>query len=163
MDLVKLQETLKEHITPLLERHQFELVDFKVRFQSGKVAIEILADHPGGGIGMDDCAFLNKQICDMIDHEGMMTHSYVVIVSSPGLDRPLTTLKDFLRVKERKVHVILDEPIINKHEWVGVVKTATEDHLTIAYQQHEKNVKSPSTEKEIQLPLNKIKKAMQII
>jgi ribosome maturation factor RimP len=81
-------------ITPVLEDMGYELV--RVRLMSGKATtLQIMADKPGGGIEVDDCAKISSAISATLDVEDPILDAYTLEVSSPGIDRPLTRLKDF--------------------------------------------------------------------
>ncbi len=85
---------LAEIITPVIEDMGFELV--RVRLMSGKTNIlQIMADRPEGGIEVDDCADISTALSAVLDVEDPILDEYVLEVSSPGIDRPLTRLKDF--------------------------------------------------------------------
>ncbi|MFD3188862.1 ribosome maturation factor RimP [Sedimentitalea sp. HM32M-2] len=85
---------LAEIITPVIEDLGFELV--RVRLMSGKTTtLQIMADRPGGGIEVDDCAAISNAVSATLDVEDPILDAYTLEVSSPGIDRPLTRLKDF--------------------------------------------------------------------
>jgi len=81
-------------ITPVLEDMGYELV--RVRLMAGKaITLQIMADKPGGGIEVDDCAKISTAVSATLDVEDPILDAYTLEVSSPGIDRPLTRLKDF--------------------------------------------------------------------
>lgn len=85
---------MAEIITPVIEDLGFELV--RVRLMSGKQTIlQIMVDRPGGGIEVDDCAEVSNAVSATLDVEDPILDTYALEVSSPGIDRPLTRLKDF--------------------------------------------------------------------
>lgn len=85
---------LAEIITPVIEDLGFELV--RVRLMGGKTAtLQIMADRPDGGINVDDCAEISTAVSATLDVEDPLEDAYNLEVSSPGIDRPLTRLKDF--------------------------------------------------------------------
>lgn len=85
---------LAELITPVIEDLGFELV--RVRYMGGKTpTVQIMADKPGGGIEVDDCAEISTAVSAHLDVEDPIEEAYSLEVSSPGIDRPLTRLKDF--------------------------------------------------------------------
>ena len=85
---------MAEIITPVLEDMGFELV--RVRLMSGKATtLQIMADKPDGGIEVDDCADISSAVSAVLDVEDPILDAYALEVSSPGIDRPLTRLKDF--------------------------------------------------------------------
>ena len=101
-------EHLRELIEPLLEKEGVELVDLKL----GGRRLTVFIDKDGG-IGLDDCARMNRAIGDLLDVEDPMGARYMLEVSSPGLDRPLRTPRDFGRSVGREVR-------ITRHEREGV-------------------------------------------
>lgn len=85
---------MAEIITPVIEDLGFELV--RVRLMSGKtMTLQVMADRPDGGIEVDDCAEISNAISAVLDVEDPVTEAYTLEVSSPGIDRPLTRMKDF--------------------------------------------------------------------
>ena len=57
--------------------------------------LQIMAEKPGGGIKIDECAEISREISTLLDIENPIDDAYVLEVSSPGIDRPLTRLEDF--------------------------------------------------------------------
>ncbi len=85
---------LAEVVTPVIEDLGFELV--RVRYQGGKTpTVQVMADRPGGGIEVEDCAIISTAVSAHLDVEDPIEDAYNLEVSSPGIDRPLTRLKDF--------------------------------------------------------------------
>lgn len=85
---------LADIIIPAIEGLGFELV--RLRLMGGRTRIlQIMADRPDGGIEVDDCAAISTAVSAVMDVEDPIEDNYVLEVSSPGIDRPLTRLKDF--------------------------------------------------------------------
>tara|TARA_B110000503_G_scaffold10012_1_gene13471 strand:- start:1753 stop:2361 length:609 start_codon:yes stop_codon:yes gene_type:complete len=81
-------------VTPAIAALGFELV--RIRLMGGKTRIlQVMADRPDGGIIVEDCAKISTAISAILDVEDPLDDQYVLEVSSPGIDRPLTRLKDF--------------------------------------------------------------------
>ena len=89
-----IDKRLAEIITPVIEDLGFELV--RVRLMGGNSAtLQIMAEKPEGGIEVDDCAAISTAVSATLDVEDPIEDAYTLEVSSPGIDRPLTRLKDF--------------------------------------------------------------------
>ena len=74
----------------------FELV--RVRVMGGNTkTLQIMAERPDGGIEVDECAEISTAVSATLDVEDPLEDAYTLEVSSPGIDRPLTRLKDFDR------------------------------------------------------------------
>ncbi|KNG93326.1 ribosome maturation factor RimP [Pseudaestuariivita atlantica] len=85
---------LAEIVTPVIEDMGFELV--RLRLMGGNTpTLQIMAERPGGGIEVDDCAEISTAVSATLDVEDPILDAYTLEVSSPGIDRPLTRLKDF--------------------------------------------------------------------
>ncbi len=79
---------------PVIEGMGYELV--RLRLMGGNTpTLQIMAEKPDGGIEVDDLAQINTAIGATLDVEDPIAENYTLEVSSPGIDRPLTRLKDF--------------------------------------------------------------------
>ena len=88
------EKKLLELINPVIIDMGFELV--RLRLMSGKeVTLQIMVARPDGFINVDECADVSTAISALLDVENPIIDSYSLEVSSPGIDRPLTRIKDF--------------------------------------------------------------------
>ena len=111
---------MAEIITPVIEDMGYELV--RVRLMSGKsTALQIMADRPGGGIEVDDCARISTAISAVLDVEDPITEAYALEVSSPGIDRPLTRLADFDTYEGYEAKIETTELIDGRRRFKGVL------------------------------------------
>lgn len=96
-DLVALspiEERLAEIIRPVVESMGYELI--RLRFMGGDHrTLQVMVDRPQGGININECADISTALSAVLDVEDPIESAYTLEVSSPGLDRPLTRLKDF--------------------------------------------------------------------
>lgn len=148
----EVHSVLKEYLAGLEKELTFELVDFNIRRQGKTVHVEIAADKEKGGITIDECTAINKRVSRYLEDNPLISDDYVVEVSSPGLDRPLKTEKDFKRVLNLEVRFHLNDFIEGKKEHAGVVEEVNEVYVKVATKQ-----------KNINIPLSSIQKAIQII
>ncbi|PKQ12548.1 MAG: ribosome maturation factor RimP [Alphaproteobacteria bacterium HGW-Alphaproteobacteria-1] len=111
---------LAEIITPVIESLGFELV--RVRLMGGKThVLQIMADRPEGGIEVDDCAAISTAISAVLDVEDPILDAYTLEVSSPGIDRPLTRLKDFEAFEGYEARLETAELIDGRKRFKGVL------------------------------------------
>ena len=116
---------LAEIITPVIEDMGFELV--RVRLMGGKTAtLQIMAEKPDGGIEVDDCAAISTAVSATLDVEDPIEDQYTLEVSSPGIDRPLTRLKDFDAWDGHVAKIETTEMIDGRKRFKGVL-AGTED------------------------------------
>ncbi len=85
---------LAEIVQPVIEGMGYELVRLRL-MGSNTPTLQIMAERPDGGIEVDDLAEINTAIGAVLDVEDPIAENYTLEVSSPGIDRPLTRLKDF--------------------------------------------------------------------
>jgi len=111
---------LAEVVAPVIEDLGFELV--RVRYQGGKTpTVQIMADRPNGGIEVDDCAVISTAVSAHLDVEDPVEDAYNLEVSSPGIDRPLTRLKDFETWAGYVAKIETDETIDGRRRFKGVL------------------------------------------
>ena len=128
------------------------LVDLVCRREGKNLMLRVLADYPQGGIDIDACARLNNELGGILEENDIIGESYVLEVSSPGLDRPLKNREDFLRCLGREAVFYLSGPVKERIQWQGVIKEVGEDGVLIE-----------SSEDAISIPLAFINKARQIV
>ena len=121
---------LAEIITPAIEDLGFELV--RVRLMSGKsTTLQIMADRPNGGIEVDDCAEISNAVGAVLDVEDPILDEYTLEVSSPGIDRPLTRLKDFDAFEGYEAKLETTELIDGRRRFKGVLAGTEGDEVLI--------------------------------
>lgn len=121
---------LAEIITPVIEDMGFELV--RVRLQGGKTPLlQIMADKPEGGIEVDDCAEISTMLSATLDVEDPILDAYTLEVSSPGIDRPLTRLKDFDAFEGYEAKLETADLIDGRRRFKGVLAGVEDDEVLI--------------------------------
>lgn len=117
-------------VGPTIEGLGFELV--RIRLQGGKTRIlQIMADRPDGGIEVDDCAKISTAVSAVLDVEDPIEDNYVLEVSSPGIDRPLTRLKDFEMWKGWEARIETSELIDGRRRFKGALAGVEDDEVLI--------------------------------
>lgn len=121
-------------IKPVLEDMGFELV--RVRLMGGeKKTLQVMAERPGGGIDVDECAEISNALSATLDVEDPLADPYALEVSSPGVDRPLTRLQDFDSYEGYDAKVETDELIDGRKRFKGVLAGTEGDEVLINIQQ----------------------------
>ena len=118
---------MAEIITPVIEDMGFELV--RVRLMSGKsTTLQIMADKPDGGIEVDDCAEISREVRDWLDETGAAGESYILEVSSPGVERPLVRQDDYKRFAGFEVRLRGFGPLADGERQVeGILRGVVEE------------------------------------
>ncbi len=121
---------LADIIGPVIEGMGFELV--RVRLMGGKTRIlQIMADKAEGGIDVDECGQISTAVSAVLDVEDPIEDNYVLEVSSPGIDRPLTRLKDFEVWKGWEARVETSELIDGRRRFKGTLAGTESDEILI--------------------------------
>ncbi|NCQ24196.1 MAG: ribosome maturation factor RimP [Rhodobacteraceae bacterium CG17_big_fil_post_rev_8_21_14_2_50_63_15] len=111
---------IAEIITPVIEDLGYELV--RVRLMGGQYhTLQIMADKPQGGIEVDDCAAISTAVSAVLDVEDPILDAYTLEVSSPGIDRPLTRMKDFEAYEGYEAKIETAEMIDGRRRFKGVL------------------------------------------
>lgn len=121
---------LAEIVTPAIEGLGFELV--RIRLMGGKMrTLQIMADRPEGGIEVDDCAKISTAVSAVLDVEDPIEDNYTLEVSSPGIDRPLTRLKDFDMWADYEARVETSELIDGRRRFKGFLRGTEANEILI--------------------------------
>lgn len=120
----------EELITPILTRMNFELVDVEYVKEGGVWYLRAYIDKEGG-ITVNDCEAVAREMNDILDREDYVEESYVFEVSSPGLLRPLKKEKDFERSLGKKVEIRTYRAINREKEFYGILLGYDENTVAI--------------------------------
>ena len=144
-------EDTKRKITELADsiagRFGVDIVDVELAGSSRRPLIRIFIDKENG-VTLDDCGEFSRSLSALLDVEDPIPTSYVLEVSSPGLDRPLKGLKDYRRSIGKLARIITRERIEEQNIFRGRITGVKEDTITLLYD-----------EREIEIPFDKISKA----
>jgi ribosome maturation factor RimP len=121
---------LADIVGPVIEGMGFELV--RIRLMGGKTrTLQIMADKPDGGIDVDDCGEISTAVSLVLDVEDPVEDQYILEVSSPGIDRPLTRLKDFDTWSGWEARVETTELIDGRRRFKGTLAGTEGDEVLI--------------------------------
>lgn len=113
------------------EGHGLDLIDVEL-FRAGRRRMVRVYVGKAGGVTIDDCTRVSREISTVIDAENWLGEDdYVLEVSSPGLDRPFKTLADWKRNIDRHVKVTTREKHEGKSLHVGKLVAADENEVTL--------------------------------
>ena len=120
-----------------VEQGGTELLEITFRRIGGRHVLTVMADK-AGGITLDDCAGINQRLgvfLDKVTQEGsadpLLQGAYYLEVVSPGLDRPLKTLKDFSRAVGDTVRITFKKEAKNVATWTGKILSAAAEGVEL--------------------------------
>ena len=120
-------------LEPIVEELGFELVDVEYVKEGGTWYLRAYIDKPGG-ITVNDCETVSRAFSDKLDENDFIEDSYIMEISSPGLDRPLKKDKDLERSIGESVDVRLFRAIDRQKEFTGILKAWDKDTVTLEFE-----------------------------
>lgn len=125
-----MDKKLAELLNPILDDLGFEMV--RVRLSSGDPStLQIMADRLDGPIGVDELAEINTSVGTILDVEDPIPENYTLEISSPGIDRPLTRIKDFDSFQGFEAKIETTELIDGRRRFRGVLAGVNNDEVLI--------------------------------
>ncbi|MDC1230555.1 ribosome maturation factor RimP [Octadecabacter sp.] len=121
---------ITEIITPTIEDLGYEVV--RVRLMTGKESIlQIMVQKPDGTIEVDECGEVSTAVSALLDIEDPISDVFTLEVSSPGIDRPLTRLKDFDQWVDNEAKIETEELIDGRRRFKGMLRGTEGDEVLI--------------------------------
>ena len=115
------ESMLEELIAPVVEAEGYECVDVTFEKARKDWVLTTYIDGPNG-IGLDDCEVVSRKLSDLMDEKDPIEQSYLLEVSSPGIDRPLKKEKDFARNMDKRIVVSFYAPVNGSKQLSGILK-----------------------------------------
>jgi ribosome maturation factor RimP len=111
---------LEALVGPAVEAAGYRLV--RLRLMGGKKkTLQIMAERPDGRMDVEDCASLSRAVSEVLEAADPISEEYVLEVSSPGIDRPLTALEDFTRFARHEARIELHHGIDGRRRFKGMI------------------------------------------
>ena len=122
---------LLELLDPVAEAAGYEIV--RLRLMGGEHArrLQIMAETPDGEMIVEDCAKLSRAISEIMDAADPISGEYTLEVSSPGVDRPLTRMKDFANYEGHEARLELDRVADGRKRFRGMLAGVEDDNVAI--------------------------------
>jgi ribosome maturation factor RimP len=121
---------MAEILTPVIEGMGFEVV--RIRLMGGQTkTLQIMAQRPDGGIEVDECGQISTAVSAVLDVEDPLEDAYTLEVSSPGIDRPLTRLKDFDTWEGYEARIETTEMIDGRRRFKGILAGVEGDEVLL--------------------------------
>ena len=132
---------------PILSDEGMELVDIEYRRESNGWVLRLYMDKTGG-VTLDDCTRISQEVGRSLDVEDFISTPYVLEVSSPGLNRSLKRIEDFMKYRNQIIKVKTFDPIENRRHFKGKLLDVSENRIEIGME-----------ERVFQIPLSNVSKA----
>src|SRR5690554_1676511 len=136
----KIEEIVEDLALPIIKKNNFELVDIEFKKEGSDWFLRLYIDKEGG-ITLDDCQVISEYLSDQLDEIDPIEQSYILEVSSPGINRPLKKIQDFETFKNHDIDIKLYAPLNGRKKYMGKLKGLVENRILI--EENEKIVEIP--------------------
>jgi len=149
----KVKEKTEEIAKPVVKSLGLELIEVVFVKEGSDWILRVFIDNPQGELKIGDCEKISRMLSDRLDSKNPIDKSYILEVSSPGIERPLKSSKDFRENSGEMIHVTTYAPVKGKKDFTGKLSRFKDN--TVYLQIIDKN----QTKGVVKIPLNKISNA----
>lgn len=121
---------IKKLIEPVVNNMGVTLEDIELTRMGGKFLLRIFIDK-AGGVTLNDCEQVSREVEAHLDVEDPIPYSYILEVSSPGMDRPLKKQEDFKRFCGRMARIVISHPIENQTFFIGEILETGDSEMVL--------------------------------
>lgn len=131
-----LEKRIADIVQPVLEDMGYDLVRVQISGGEEAMVVQIMIEHldETKQITVDDCENASNAVSVILDVEDPINGMYQLEMSSPGIDRPLTRLKDFVKYTGLEAKIELDDPLAERKRFRGIlggVENETDIRITV--------------------------------
>lgn len=135
-------------VTPIIKEMGLDLVDIEYMQDGGYWYLRIFIEKPEGEVSLADCATLSNMIDEDVDK--IIDQKFFLEVSSPGIERPLKKIEDFIRFSGESIFVALKHKIEDSKNYTGYLVEVKENDIILL---------EIDEDKILEIPFKEIKKA----
>lgn len=143
----KIIEKIEKIVTPVVEEMGLSLVDVEYMQDGGYWYVRIYVENLNGEITLEDCATISGKVDEDIDK--LIEQRFFLEISSPGIERPLKKLDDYIRFKGEKIKVSLKHKLDDKKNFEGIIADCKENIILLEIEEGNS----------IEIPFSEIRKA----
>ena len=123
-------DRIREIARGILEHSGMELIHLEMKREPGGLLLRLYIDKEGG-VTLDDCVAMSRQISAQLDVEDPIDGRYTLEVSSPGLDRPLYSDRDYTRFTGRRIRLSTVVPLEGRRNFQGRLEGLADGSVTL--------------------------------
>ncbi|MEX1198653.1 MAG: ribosome maturation factor RimP [Pseudohongiellaceae bacterium] len=124
-------ERVQQLIAPTVNALGVALWGVEYLSRGRRSLLRIYIDRDPGGVDVDDCERVSRQVSALLDVEDPIAGEYTLEVSSPGLDRPLFDASQFSQYAGHEVKLVLRMPVEGRRKLKGIIESVGDDTLTV--------------------------------
>lgn len=131
MDKSLITKRIAEIAAEAAKEDSIEVVHVETAGIKRDMVVRVFIDKEGG-VTLDDCSNISRRIEEVLDTEDLIPSKYILEVSSPGIERELYSLKDFVRFTGELAKIKTNVEIDGQKNFVGTIETVDGETITIA-------------------------------
>lgn len=129
----RIEDDLRKLVIPVLDELGYQLVDIEYKKEGIDWYLRFFIDKESG-VTIDDCEAASRKISNLLDEADPIENSYIMEVSSPGIDRPLKNQSDYDRAKGKQIEIHLYKPFNGSKVYKGILVGLTNGIIEIISQ-----------------------------
>lgn len=129
-DLADVERRVEAVAEPILQSLGLEFVCAEYLTEHGRRILRLYIDKPGG-VTLDDCADVSRELGAALDVEDPISQRYIMEVSSPGLDRPLVKESDYVRFAGKKADIRTKEALEGRRNFKVTIDGAADGVVVV--------------------------------
>ena len=127
--MIDVVERVKELVLPILDSLGLKLVDIEF-IKEGKPVLRVYIYDPKG-TSIKQCEIVSRRLEKLLDEEDLIPYSYILEISSPGINRQLKNKEEYEIFKGRNIKIVVKEPIDKKNVFTGVLEGLEDNNVMI--------------------------------
>ena len=135
-------QNIKDLAAPLADEHDLFVVDVELKTHSGQTEVWVLLDTEKGGVNIDHCSEISRELGFLIEAHELFDNKYRLNVSSPGLSRPLSDLRQYKK-NEGRVATIKFKNTDGEYKKIEGVITGIENEVVAITDEEEVETQIP--------------------
>lgn len=140
-------QKIENIVIPVVKEMNLSLVDVEYLQDGGYWYVRIFVENLNGDITLEDCATISNKIEDDVDK--LIDKKFFLEISSPGIERPLKKIEDFIRFKGEKIKVSLKHKIDDNKNYEGFLEECKDNIISLRLEE----------DRVLEIPYSEIRKA----
>jgi len=129
--LGKVTETVTDFVLPIAHSEDLNLIEVEFLKEGSDWILRIFLENKDGDLTIEECEKVSRSLSMILDEEDPIDKSYILEVSSPGIERPLKSEADFERFQGELIAVKTFKKINGEKEFIGTLEKFEEDSITL--------------------------------
>lgn len=135
MEKNEIEKKIEKIVNPFIEEMNLSLVDVEYLQEGGYWYVRVYVENLNGELNIEDCSKLSGKIENQI--EDIIDKRFFLEVSSPGLERPLKKIEDFIRFKGEKITLHLKHKLNEKKQFKALIKDVLNEKIVFVIEKNE--------------------------